>query len=291
MTSTPAGTLRISSSKRWLRECMKLVITTSSGERSSRSAAPADTLNTITRSTGPANACQSGTLLTTPPSTRRRPSCSTIGNTPGSAALASSAGLSGPRASTTSSPVSRSVAMTRSGTARSAKIAAGVAWSTSASRPGRFEEVRSPAHDVPGPAEPAAREHVVAGQRGPDRVELRDAGEVGGVRDRRAVERAGRGPDHDVGHDAALEHGPQHPDLGDALVAAAGQDERRARRVGGTASPKRPAVGEAPRHAAIREHFGARATRPDGRSPPWATGLQCLGTRTSVLPALARFLR
>ena len=81
--------------------------------------APDETFSTKTRSTGPASACESGTLSTTPPSTRRRPSWWTIGNTPGSAVLASSAGLSGPRTSTTSSPVSRSVAITRSGISRS----------------------------------------------------------------------------------------------------------------------------------------------------------------------------
>ena len=47
-------------------------------------------------------------MLTTAPSTRVRPSWRTGGKRPGSAALASSAGWSGPRANTTSSPVSRS---------------------------------------------------------------------------------------------------------------------------------------------------------------------------------------
>ena len=66
---------RSSSSKRWLRACMKLVITTSSGERSMAGRRRSPTRSsTNTRSTGPESACHSGTLLTTPPSTRRRPS-------------------------------------------------------------------------------------------------------------------------------------------------------------------------------------------------------------------------
>ena len=228
-TSTSGGTWRSSSSKRWLRACMKLVITTSSGERSTRSAGAPDTFSTKTRSTGPESACHSGTLLTTPPSTRRRPSWCTIGNTPGSAALASSAGLSGPAASTTSSPVSRSVAMTRSGISRSENERAGVVWWMTRLEALVPEQVRAAAHDVPRPVDLAAGEHVVGAELLPHRRELRDAGEVGRVSDGGAVERAGRGPDHDVGHDAALEQRPEHADLADALVAAAGQDERGAR--------------------------------------------------------------
>ena len=93
------------------------------------------------------------------------------------------------------------------------------------------EEVRAPAHDIPRAVDLAAGEHVVGAQLLPHRRELRDAGEVRGVTDRRAVERPGRGPDHDVGDDAPLEQGPEHPDLADTLVPAAGQDERRARSV------------------------------------------------------------
>ena len=58
---------------------------------------------------------------------RRRPGCGRrggwAGRCPGSAALASRAGSSGPRANTTSSPVSRSAATTRSGITRSSKVA------------------------------------------------------------------------------------------------------------------------------------------------------------------------
>jgi len=53
----------------------------------------------------------------------------------------------------------------------------------------------------------------------------RDAGEVRGVAEGGAVQRPGRGPDDDVGHDAALDEAAQHPDLGDALVSATREDE------------------------------------------------------------------
>ena len=249
--------LRISSSKRWLRECMKLVITTSSGERSSRSAAPAETLNTITRSTGPANACHSGTLSTTPPSTNRRSSCSTIGNTPGSAALASSAGFERPTCEHdlfTRVEVGGDHAQ---GNREIGEAARGCGPVDQRVEPRRFEEVRLAAHEVPGPAQPAPGEHLGAREGGPDGIELRDTGEIRGVRHRRAVQRTGRGTDHDVGDDAPLEHRPQHPDLGHALIPATRQHERRARRGEEERLPVRPVLASA-RHAAIRRTSAAR---------------------------------
>ena len=104
-----------------------------------------------------------------------------------------------------------------------------MAWWISASRPSLSKRCVPAAHDVPRPVDLAAGEHVVAAQLLPHRRELRDAGEVRRVADGRAVERAGRGPDHDVGDDAALEQRAQHPDLAHALVAAARQHERGAR--------------------------------------------------------------
>ena len=77
---------------------------------------------------------------------------------------------------------------------------------------------------------------------------------------RRAVQRTGRGTDHDVGDDAPLEHRPQHPDLGHALVPATRQHERRARWVGGGAASGSSSVGERSPHGHT-EDFGARATR------------------------------
>ena len=123
---------------------------------------------------------------------------------------------------------------------------------------GRFEQVGLPAHHVPRPAQAGAGEHVRRGQRRPHAVELRDAGEVRRVGDGRAVERTGRRPDHDVGFDAPLEHGAEHPDLGHTLVAPARQDERGARRA---AVAIAALLGERPPGAQPAD-VGAAATRP-----------------------------
>ena len=262
-----AGTCRSSSSKRWLRAWAKLVITTSSGERIGRSpTCPTTRSARRPGRPGPTSACQSGTLSTTPPSTSRRPSWCTIGNTPGSAALARSAGLSGPRASTTSSPVSRSAAITRSGISRSANDAGRRAVVDQRREALAPEEVGAAAHDVPGPVDLPAGEHVVAAQLLPDRRELRDAGEVRGVGDGGAVERAGRGPDHHVGHDLALEQRAEHADLADALVAAARTARTRcAARVAAAAVARRPTAGRERRDVApILRFIGRLAARPVG---------------------------
>ena len=79
-----------------------------------------------------------GTEFSTPPSTSRRPSCWTGGKMPGSAQLASNAGISSPDAKTTSSPVVRSQATTRSGTWSSANVRAGWPRSMISTRP-RFD--------------------------------------------------------------------------------------------------------------------------------------------------------
>src|SRR5581483_2555433 len=117
--STVAGAAASPRSKRWFRAMAKARSTTSRGLRTGASATPPDTLRTKIRSTGPARACDSGTLSTTPPSTSVRWSWRTGGKLPGSAALARRAGFSAPEASTTSSPVARSQATTRSGTTSS----------------------------------------------------------------------------------------------------------------------------------------------------------------------------
>ena len=133
--------------------------------------------------------------------------------------------------------------MTRSGISRSENERAGEEWWISAAEAVVAEEVGAAAHDVPGPVDAPAGEDVVGLELLPHRRQLGDAGEVGGVGDRGAVEGAGRGPDHDVGHDPPLEEGAQHADLADALVAAARQDERgaRSRRAPGAGCARRPA--------------------------------------------------
>ena len=76
---------------------------------------------TITMSAPIARATLTGTLLETPPSTSKRPSCSIGGNRAGTAILATMAEARLPRSSTTAMPVSRSVATARNGIARSSK--------------------------------------------------------------------------------------------------------------------------------------------------------------------------
>ena len=208
---------------------MKLVITTSSGERTAWSPAPDETFSTKTRSTGPDSACQSGTLLTTPPSTRRRPPCTTIGKTPGQRGAREERGL---QRSRREHDLLAGVEVGGDDPQRDLEIGERAGRGGVVDERGQAvvaEEVGAAAHDVPGPVDPPAGEDVVGLELLPHRRELGDAGEVGRVGDGGAVERAGRGPDHDVGHDAPFEQRPQHADLADALVAAAGQNERGAR--------------------------------------------------------------
>ncbi|SKV07915.1 Uncharacterised protein [Mycobacteroides abscessus subsp. abscessus] len=68
-----------------------------------------------------ATACESGVLLTTPPSMRSRPSIRTGGNTAGTAALAAMASIGSPPDSRTSLPVSTSVATTCNGIGASSR--------------------------------------------------------------------------------------------------------------------------------------------------------------------------
>ena len=89
---------------------------------------------------------------------------------------------------------------------------------------------------------------------------MRDPGEVRGVRDGGTVQRPRRGADHDVGDDAAFEHRPQHPDLGDALVAATRQDERGAG-APGLAAPRWSANG---RHVREATHLDPQPARRMG---------------------------
>ena len=145
MTSTPGGTLRSSSSKRWFRAMRE-----ARHHDVERRAHPAvrrprrRRCSTKTRSTGPASACQSGTLSTTPPSTRRRPSCSIGGNTPGSAALAEQRRLE--RAARRTRPL-RPVEVGRDHPERRPRgrsnVRAGSAWSMSSREPVVGEEVAS----------------------------------------------------------------------------------------------------------------------------------------------------
>ena len=137
--------------------------------------------------------------------------------------------LERPAASTTSSPVSRSAATTRSGISRSANERAGVAWSMTASRPSFVEQVRAAAHDVPRPGDLPARETSVGAQRLPHGGELRDAGEVRRVTTAAPLSAPAEVPITTSGTMPRSSSAAQHADLADALVAATGEHERGAR--------------------------------------------------------------
>jgi hypothetical protein len=94
---------------------------------------------------------------------------------------------------------------------------------------------------------------VIAAQLLPNRGELRDTGEVRCVAHGRAVERARRRPDHDVGDDAVLEQRAQHAHLAHTLIAAARQHERGARPVVrmGRATPASGRKGQASTHLGL----------------------------------------
>src|SRR6266511_3997588 len=159
---------------------------TSSGERRRRSTSAPVTLHTYTRSTGPDSACDSGTLLVTAPSTSSRPSCSMGGKSPGSAALASSAGSTGPDANTTSSPLPRSVVTTRSGTASSPNVGAVCARSRTACRPSfgnRWSSRRSTFH---------ARTSLLPGNTSPERIESQTSARCSTVAEVGSVATAGQ---------------------------------------------------------------------------------------------------
>ena len=78
--------------------------------------------NTIMRFAPWATATEIGVPEVTAPSTRKRPSCSTGGNTPGMAVLAKTAFLISPLDRTTSLPVTNSAHTRYRGTAASAKV-------------------------------------------------------------------------------------------------------------------------------------------------------------------------
>ena len=101
------------------------------------------------------------------------------------------------------------------------------------------EQVIVAAEHVPRPGELAALEHLARADRHPDVGEVLDAGDGRVGRDDRPVQRPRGGADDHVGHDPPLDQCPQHADLADGLVAAAGEHERGARSVGRPHAPGR----------------------------------------------------
>ena len=94
-------------------------------------------------------------------------------------------------------------------------------------QPGVGVEVVAARQEAPGPAEAAAGEDVLRAQRRPHGGQVVHPPEAGVGGDAGAVEGPGRGADDDVGEDAPLQEGPQHAHLGAAVVAPAGEHERR----------------------------------------------------------------
>ena len=215
-------------------------------------------------------------MSTTAPSTSTRPASRTGGNSPGSAAVAIRAGRNGPHASTTSSPVSRSAAITRNGIARSSKRGGVPPRSTTARRPSsekRWSSLVSRFHArarrPPGKmTSPRSCSHSLG-----EPVDRRE-GRVGG--EHRAVPRAGRRADDDVGHDVAFEQRAQHADLAHGLVATAGQHERGARWLG--REPLARLLGGLSQLTDRRDApscFSECSRRPHGLSGPERPGLCC----------------
>ena len=218
---------------------MKLVITTSSGERTAWSPTLADTFSTKTRSTGPDKRVPERHVVHHASVDEPAPAVHHDGEDAGECRAREQRGL---QRSACDDDLFAGVEVGRDHAQRDLEIG------ERASRRGVVdqrreavvvEEMRAASHDVPRAMDAPAGKDVVGLELLPYRRELRDAREVGRVGDRRPVERAGRGPDDDVGHDAPFEERAQHPDLADALVATARQDERgtRSRRGGRGARP------------------------------------------------------
>ena len=98
---------------------------------------------------------------------------------PGHRCARGSAGASSPLASTSSSPVVRSAAMTRSGTSSSAKVVAGFAARITSASPRLGMRWSSRRRMFQTALERAGREVLLAGERDPDLLELVDLLEGG----------------------------------------------------------------------------------------------------------------
>ncbi len=121
------------------------------------------------------------------------------------------------------------------------------------------------AHDLPGAGPGAAGEEVLGRDRRPDPLEAVDAlqrrrgGHGGGV------QRAHGRPDQHVGDDPVLEQRLQHPHLGDAVVAPAGQDE-------GDVGAARVPAGPRLLHAVTQALDAESARHVGGPASSWTGG-------------------
>ncbi len=79
--------------------------------------------------------------------------------------------------------------------------------------------------DVPRPADRVPGEHALARESEPDLLEAVELVERGSVANAAPLSAPAEVPTIDVGQDAALEQGAEHPDLCDSLVTAARQHE------------------------------------------------------------------
>ena len=134
--STSVGASAARDSRVPRRTMMPIIwfVTSSADSSPSRRASGKLTSTAMITSTPIARARLTGRLSTRPPSTSRRPPISTGASTPGADMLARSTVARSPEASTTGSPVSRSVANARNGVGN---------WSKSVTSPTRSVALRS----------------------------------------------------------------------------------------------------------------------------------------------------